>query len=224
MESRFSNRRRYGQFCGLARALDVVGDRWTLLIVRELLIEPRRFGELRTGLCGVATNLLSDRLKRLEEDAVVERRLGASAEGTRYALTPRGEALRPVVDELVRWSRPLMASGRGQDDFHPSWLAVALPALLPRGPEPRVVVGLHTQGTELAFETGPEGSVVYLQDGGTYRATIDAEPAVILGLASGALSMPEAVRSGARIRGERVALERAFGVGAEAPVAGRSRS
>lgn len=123
MKNHSSDRRRYGQFCGLARALDVVGDRWTLLIVRELLIEPRRFGELRTGLRGVATNLLSDRLRRLEADAVVERRLGAPEAGTRYALTPRGDALRPVVEELVRWSGPLMASGRGQDDFQPSRLS-----------------------------------------------------------------------------------------------------
>lgn len=228
MDTGSSNRRTYGQFCGLARALDLVGDRWTLLIVRELLIEPRRFSELRTGLFGIATNLLSDRLRRLEADAVIERSLGAPDEGTRYALTPRGEALRPVVEELIRWSGPLMASGRGEDDFHPSWLAVALPALLPRGPHVPVVVGLRTQGSELALETGPAGTVVRLQDAGQdeepLEATIEAEPDVILGLASGALSMPAAIRGGAQVDGDREALERAFGVEDEAPVSGRSGS
>lgn len=224
MAKRPTKRRGYGQFCGLARALDVVGDRWTLLIVRELLIGQRRFGELRTGLFGIATNLLSDRLRRLEADAIVERSLGAPEVGTRYALTSRGEALRPIIEELIRWSGPLMASGRGRDDFHPNWLAVALPALLPRGPDRPVVVGIHTQGTEFAFETGPAGSVVCLQDGGPYQATIEAEPDVILGLASGALSMPAAIRSGAQIRGDREALERAFAAEAKAPITGRSRS
>lgn len=223
-----STRRTYGQFCGLARALDLVGDRWTLLIVRELLIEPRRFSELRTGLFGIATNLLSDRLRRLEADAVIERSLGAPDEGTRYALTPRGEALRPVIEELIRWSGPLMASGRGEDDFHPGWLVVALPALLPCRPDRPVLVGLRTQGSELALETGPAGTVVRLQhdghDEGPFEATIEAEPEVILGLASGAVSMPAAVRAGARIDGDREALERAFGVWDEAPNSGSSGS
>ncbi len=67
--------RDYGQYCGLARALDVVGDRWNLLIVRELLIGPARFGELREGLAGVATNLLTGRLRDLEANGVIERRL-----------------------------------------------------------------------------------------------------------------------------------------------------
>lgn len=224
MESRSTKRRGYGQFCGLARALDVIGDRWTLLIVRELLIGPRRFGELRTGLCGIATNLLTDRLRRLEADSIIQRSLGAPEEGTLYVLTSRGQALRPVVEELIRWSGPLMASGRDQDDFQPSWLAVALPAFLSRAPDRPVVIGIHTQGTELALESGPGGAVVRLQNDRPYQATIEAEPDVILGLASGALSMAAAVRSGAQIRGDRDALDGVFGVESESSSTERSGS
>lgn len=78
----------YGQYCGCARALDVVGDRWTLLIVRELLVRPARFSELLDGLPGIATNLLSNRLKALQAEGVVEQRLADP--GVVYALTRWG--------------------------------------------------------------------------------------------------------------------------------------
>ncbi|MCV7081908.1 winged helix-turn-helix transcriptional regulator, partial [Mycolicibacterium insubricum] len=80
--------RGYGQYCGLARALGVVGDRWNLLIVRQLLMGPARYGELRDGLAGIATNLLTDRLRELETAGVIERRLSDDANAISYALTP----------------------------------------------------------------------------------------------------------------------------------------
>src|SRR5216684_4431450 len=121
--------RSYGQFCGLARALDVVGDRWSLLIVRELLLGPMRYGELVASLGGIATNLLADRLRSLESSGVIERRLGHMS-GVVYALTPWGSQLREAIEALIRWSTPLMVSGRDGDAFQPHWLAVALEALL----------------------------------------------------------------------------------------------
>ena len=124
--------RSYGQYCGLARALDAVGDRWSLLIVRELLPGPMRYSELVASLDGIATNLLADRLRSLESSGVIERRLGQTS-GVVYALTPWGGQLREAIDALIRWSIPLMASGRGGDVFQPRWLAVALEALLPEG-------------------------------------------------------------------------------------------
>lgn len=122
--------RDYGQYCGLARALDVVGDRWNLLIVRELLIGPARYGQLRDGLSGIATNLLTDRLRDLETAAVVERRLSDDANAIAYALTPWGAQLREPINALIRWSTPLMIRGLEGDEFRPSGLLVALPALL----------------------------------------------------------------------------------------------
>ncbi len=80
--------RSYGQYCGLARALDVVGNRWNLLIVRELLIGPARYRQLQAGLPGIATNLLAERLRELEEAGVIERQLDSDSNGVAYALTP----------------------------------------------------------------------------------------------------------------------------------------
>ncbi len=109
--------RSYGQYCGLARALDVVGERWALLAVRELLDGPRRYNELLDGLPGIATNLLVERLRNLERDGVVRR-----LHDGRYALTPWGEELHEAVYALGRWAGPLMARPRGDDHFRPNWL------------------------------------------------------------------------------------------------------
>src|SRR5919197_4458192 len=129
--------RSYGQYCGLARALDVVGDRWNLLIVRQLLIAPARYRELLDGLPGVATNLLADRLRDLETAGVVERHLAKEGNAIVYALTPWGAELREPIESLIRWSTPLMVSGPGDDCFRAEWLVVPLRALLVGKAAPR---------------------------------------------------------------------------------------
>src|SRR5687767_9824063 len=120
----------YGQFCGLARALDIVGERWSLLIVRQLLVAPARYGELLAGLPGVATNLLSTRLRDLESAGVIERRPARDANAIEYTLTEWGSGLREPIAALIRWSEPLMIPGQGSDQFQVEWFMVALPALL----------------------------------------------------------------------------------------------
>jgi DNA-binding HxlR family transcriptional regulator len=108
-------RRSYDQYCGVARALDVVGERWTLLVVRDLLLGPRRYSDLLHDLPGITTNLLAKRLRDLEDVGLVEKRAtGAGGEG--YALTERGAALEPVIMELGRWAGPLMATGPRRGD------------------------------------------------------------------------------------------------------------
>lgn len=98
------SRRRYGQYCGLAQAADLLGERWTLLIVRDLLVGPRRFTDLRRGLVHVPTNILSARLKRLESEGVVQRRvLPRPAGSVVYELTDYGRDLEDVVLALCRW-------------------------------------------------------------------------------------------------------------------------
>ena len=109
--------RSYRQYCSFARGLDVIGDRWILLIVRELLDAPRRYNELLDGLPGIATNLLADRLRDLVDAGVLERR-----EGQTYALTEWGEGLRDVIYSLGRWARPLMGQLRRDDEFRSHWL------------------------------------------------------------------------------------------------------
>jgi DNA-binding HxlR family transcriptional regulator len=110
--------RSYRQYCALARALDIVGERWTLLVVRELLDGPRRYAELLDGLPGIASNLLADRLRSLQAAGVAERH----ADG-RYALTSWGEDLREPVYALGRWAAPLMPRPAGSDASRSRWLA-----------------------------------------------------------------------------------------------------
>src|SRR5437667_147514 len=109
--------RSYGQYCTFARGLDVVGDRWVLLIVRERRDGPRRYNELLWGLPGIATKLLSDRLRALEAAGVIER-----PDSHTYAPTKGGDGLREVVYSLGRWANPLMKRPLGNDEFRSHWL------------------------------------------------------------------------------------------------------
>lgn len=118
------DRKSYGQFCGLARAMDHLGDRWTMLVVRELLLRPARYGELTAALPGIASNLLAERLRQLSDDGIVER-----ADAT-YRLTARGRALEPVVLELIRWGAVYMTDGPRGDVVDERWAVLALRALL----------------------------------------------------------------------------------------------
>lgn len=96
--------KRYNQYCGLAYALDIVGERWTLLIVRELFAGPRRFKDLMAGLPGISTNLLTERLKHLEQQCLLTRRvLPPPAGSTVYELTELGLALEQSLLELGKW-------------------------------------------------------------------------------------------------------------------------
>jgi len=183
--------RSYGQFCGLARALDVVGDRWSLLIVRELLVGPMRYGELVASLGGIATNLLADRLRSLESSAVIERRLGQTS-GVVYALTPWGSQLREAIEALIRWSSPLMASGQAGDTMQPRWLAVALEALLRgRTSKPPVELGIEASGLFMTLRIDEDGPHVILQPDRRPDTILDAEPEAVLGLAAGVLAIDE---------------------------------
>ena len=185
--------RSYGQFCGLARALDVVGDRWSLLIVRELLLGPMRYGELVASLGGIATNLLADRLRSLESSAVIERRLGQPS-GVVYALTPWGSELREAIEALIRWSSPLMASRQAGDTMQPRWLAVALPALLrERTAKLPVELGIEVAGSFMTLRVGKDGPHVTVQPDRRPNTILKAEPEVVLGLAAGLITMDEAL-------------------------------
>ena len=99
-----ATKRTYGDRCGIARALDLVGERWALLVVRDLLLGPKRFTDLRAGLPHVSPDVLSQRLRELEQAGIVRRaKLPPPASARVYELTDRGEALEPIVIELGRW-------------------------------------------------------------------------------------------------------------------------
>jgi DNA-binding HxlR family transcriptional regulator len=185
--------RDYGQYCGLARALDVVGDRWNLLIVRELLIGPARYGELRNGLSAIATNLLTDRLRDLETAGVIERRLSDDANAITYALTPWGAQLREPINALIRWSTPLMIRGPEGDEFRPDGLLVALPALF-AGRVPTnhsAAVGITVDGVTVQLRATDAGITVERPDGRRLDAVLTADAQVVFGLAVGVLSLDD---------------------------------
>lgn len=103
----------YGQFCGLARAAEIVGQRWTLLILRDLSVGAQRYSDLVAGLPGIPTGTLASRLKDLEEEGVVTRKAPEPGErSVVYALTPRGEELLPALDALSRWGAGGMRTPR----------------------------------------------------------------------------------------------------------------
>jgi DNA-binding HxlR family transcriptional regulator len=119
--------RSYGQFCGVARALELVGERWALLIVRDLLVGPRRFTDLRQGLPRIPTNVLSDRLKELEQGGIVRRRvLPRPAASVVYELTEYGSRLEDVVRPLGLWGAQSLGEPRAGEIITADSISMAL--------------------------------------------------------------------------------------------------
>src|SRR5215208_1271548 len=124
-------KRSYGQYCTVARALDVVGERWTLLLVRELSTGPKRFKDLLEGLPGIGTNLLASRLKMLEGEGIVRRAtLPPPAGSSVYELTGLGRELEPVIVALSRWGARLLDAPHEGDELRAGWAAVAMRSAL----------------------------------------------------------------------------------------------
>ena len=121
------SKRIYNQYCAIAHALDIVGERWTLLVVRELLIGPKRFTDLLNDLPGIGTNLLASRLKELEEAEVIGRKvLPPPAASTVYELTELGQGLEPVITALHQWGSKTQEAPRDGDHFRPGWSVIAM--------------------------------------------------------------------------------------------------
>src|SRR5580692_7608649 len=124
-------RRSYDQYCPLSRALDLIGERWTVLIVRELLAGPRRYTDLHADLPGVSTDVLATRLKEMEHDGLVtRRRLPPPAAAAVYELTPRGRALQPALSVLADWGATDLGGPRPTDARRAHWFAIPLMARL----------------------------------------------------------------------------------------------
>jgi DNA-binding HxlR family transcriptional regulator len=204
--------RSYGQYCSIARALDVIGDRWTLLIVRELLLQgPCRFTDLKNGLPGVATNLLSARLKELEDAGLLARDDAAPPVATvLYSLTENGLSLEPVLKALGLWGLKYMGEERPDDAFQAQWLAYA-PAWFTTDADPDAAPAV------IQLIAADESAVVELRDGQIHtrvgRAAnpdlvVDGPPRAVLGLLSGRIDLKVARRLGLSTRGRRDLLKR----------------
>ncbi|MEV8549209.1 winged helix-turn-helix transcriptional regulator [Streptomyces glaucescens] len=188
-------RRSYDQYCSAARALDVVGDRWTLLIVRELLAGPRRYTDLHADLPGVSTDVLASRLKDMERDGLAtRRRLPPPGAAHVYELTPRGRRLLPVLQALGAWGQDELGERRPTDAVRAHWFALPLlRALDGRG---LVEVSLE-EGTFHLF-AGAEDGPLY-GDGpapGEPDARLVLDAGACTAVACGELSLAEAVRDG----------------------------
>ena len=172
----------YDQYCPIAHALDIVGERWSLLVVRELLARgPRRYSDLHDALGGCGTNILAARLKELERQGVVrKRRLPPPAASTVYELTELGEGLRPVVHELAHWGLRTLSPPTIDDDLAPGWLPGALRLAFPESPTTACIE--FRIGGELASFVGGEvregaadtpDAVVDGDAGGLYHLVVD---------------------------------------------------
>ena len=205
--------RSYHQHCGIARALDILGERWTLLILRELLLGPRRYGDLASNLPGVGTNLLAARLRSLEEAGIVRRAtLPPPANVPVYDLTARGEALRPILADLALWGYDLLPEVPAKDDAtRASWAAMSMAAVLERS-------GDGDLRGVFAFAVGDEVFHVDLTDEGarvvqgvpaTADVRVTADPMTFFALADRRITAARAVRDGVlTVDGDRRLLER----------------
>ncbi len=208
-------RRSYDQFDATARALDSVGDRWTLLIVRELLGGPRRYTDLHADLPGVSTDVLASRLKDMEQSGLaLRRKLPPPSAASVYELTERGHGLLPVLAALAEWGAPALAERRPTDAVRAHWFALpllgALTGLTREGVlevrldegEFHLHVGLHVGlraggGAGFVLPGAEEYGAVYgygPADRPDARIVLGAE--VCLDLAQGGATLTEAVKDG----------------------------
>jgi DNA-binding HxlR family transcriptional regulator len=204
--------RGYGQFCGLARALDLVGGRWALLVVRDLLTGPKRFSELQEGLHGIPTNVLTSRLRELEEAGIVERRVQAHpGGGVAYALTAYGLELEEPVLRLGFWGAKTMGEPCDGDFISVESLALALRgAFRPeraRGPQRMFELRIDGRPLRLAVKGGRVS--VPAESPKEPDVVLETGPGVLSELLSGALPVDDAIASGQlRVDGERAEATR----------------
>jgi DNA-binding HxlR family transcriptional regulator len=204
--------RSYKQYCALARALDVVGDRWTLLIVRELLIRKScRYTDLRNGLPGIATNLLADRLRDLEQAGLVQREEAPPPIATTlFRLTSRGEELEAVLMALGRWGAPLLAKATRTDAFCTHWLELPLKLhLVDQAAEgPRVTIELRTGDEPMTIEAADGAATARLGPAEHADAVLSGSPQLVLGLLAGKLDLGQARLGGLQFEGNPEILRR----------------
>jgi DNA-binding HxlR family transcriptional regulator len=213
--------KRFDQYCPVAHAMCLVGERWSLLIVRELLHGPKRYTDLHDGLPGIGTNILAARLRELEGGGIVrKRKLPAPAASTVYELTEYGAELEEVVYALARWGARTLGPPGPDDELYVEWGVNALPALFSHE---------AARGLTEAYVLRIEGDVFSARvDNGHLHVSIGAveDPDVVIEtdmatffrLTGQELSAAEALEQGlVAVEGDRTAFERCFEVFSLAP-------
>jgi DNA-binding HxlR family transcriptional regulator len=204
--------RSYGQYCSVARALDVIGDRWTLLIVRELLLRGAcRYTDLKNGLPGIATNLLADRIRELEAAGLVHREEAPPPVATTLVrLTDAGAALDPVVRALSAWGIRFMAEPIGDDAFRTEWFTYPVEEFLrDRDPEgPAASIELRALGGTAVIEVAGGAVGVTQGPAAAPGLVLGGSAQLILGLLTGQLSAAAAAGLGLEISGDEQLLRR----------------
>lgn len=210
--------RSYRQYCAIAKALDVVGDRWSLLIVRELSYRgPSRFTDLRWGLPGIATNLLTTRLHDLERGEVLQRTAAAPpapASTVLYQLTDRGQELGSVLESLASFGASLAQQYDGRDHFRHHWLHMPVTAYLrdhdPEAPAARLRIGAEGDGLDVLASAG-ELEVSLPDPRARPDAQVTGPPDTLVGLINGRMTLGEASDRGLVVAGDASLLDRVRG-------------
>ena len=207
--------RTYGQFCALSKGLDVIGDRWTLLIVRELLIRTAaRYTDLRDGLPGIATNLLVTRLKEMEEGGIIERfDAPPPVATTLFRLTPRGKQLERVIDAIGAWGVPMLKDAPKDDAFCSHWMALPLRRALKdntRSEVPAVIEVRSGDKHEEPVTVRAIGGTVRVHVGAAENpdAVVSGPPKTIYALFRGEIDRAAARAKGLKFTGDAAVLQR----------------
>jgi DNA-binding HxlR family transcriptional regulator len=186
--------RRYHQYCPVARALDVAGERWTLLVARELLLGPRRFTDLADGLSGIGSSVLATRLKKLEQHGLVAKRtLPPPAASVVYELTDQARGLARVLAATADWGMNLLGHPDDEDTVDPRWLVLAL--VVTARPPPSLGDGTYELRVDNeAFQIRSNHDRLHVAQGppSSARATITMTTDMLAAIASGDLDITSA--------------------------------
>jgi len=205
------SRRSYGQYCGVAYALELVGERWALLVVRDLILGPKRFTDLRRGLPRIPSNVLSARLKELEQAGIVRRRLlPRPSTGIVYELTDYGRGLEDIVLRLGIWGARFLGEPRVEDSINVDSLMLALRATFRPQAARDLQASYELRLGEIVVHARVDKGALEVAEGPLTDADLVLETDLtIRALMSGELSPSEAVESGkVRLVGKPELLDR----------------
>lgn len=192
---------RYSQFCPFARAAEILGQRWTILILRNLAFGPQRFSDLKAGLRGVSTSVLAGRLDELVAKGLLRQRtLPPPAASVVYELAPAGAALGPVMVELARWGARFLEPPEPGDQIEPAWARAMLAAFKRWEPTPPVRLEIRIAGDAdeivVTAAGGPDGTTVENRPSPEADARLRLDPATLVGAVVGHFEVGDAIADG----------------------------